>query len=79
MKNLIKNIVFILLIFLVISGIFTLFSRPFEKEKELSLTQLIDEINQGSVKKITVTGNELQITYQDDSTGLVLLDDFSAS
>jgi len=54
----------------VISGIFTLFSRPFEKEKELSLTQLVEEINQGNIKKITVAGNELQITYQDDSTAI---------
>jgi cell division protease FtsH len=67
MKNLIKNLVFILLIFLIISGIFTLFSEPFEKEKELSLTQLVEEINQGKIKKIIVSGNELQIFYQDET------------
>ncbi len=67
MKNLVKNFVFILLIFLVISGLFTLFSQPFEKGKELSITQLAEEVNQGKIKKITVTGDELQIIYQDDS------------
>ncbi|HCG76570.1 TPA: cell division protein FtsH, partial [bacterium] len=67
MKNLAKNFIFILLIFLVISGVFTLFQQPFEKEKELSLTQLVEEINQGKIKKITVSGNELEIIYQDDS------------
>jgi len=66
MKNLAKNFVFILLIFLVISGAFTLFSHPFEKEKELSLTQLVEEINQGKIKKITVAGSELSILYQDE-------------
>jgi len=67
MRNLIKNLVFILLIFLIISGLFALFARPFEKEKELSLTQLVEEINQEKIKKITVSGNELQIIYQDDT------------
>ncbi|MFH1462378.1 MAG: ATP-dependent zinc metalloprotease FtsH [bacterium] len=68
MRNLIKNFIFVLLIFLVISGVFTLFSEPFAKEKELSLTQLVEEINQDKIKKITVSGSELQIVYQDDST-----------
>jgi len=67
MKNLVKNFVFILLIFLIISGVFALFVQPFEKEKELSITQLVGEINQNKIKKITVSGNELQIVYQDDS------------
>ena len=67
MKNLAKNLVFVLLIFLVISGVFTLFSGPFEKEKELSLTKLVEEINQGKVKKITVSGNELEVIFSDDT------------
>jgi len=67
MKNLLKNFIFILLIFLVISGIFTLFNQPFEKEKELSLTQLVEEINQGKVKEITVFGSELSILYKDET------------
>lgn len=67
MRNLAKNFLVILLIFLLISAIFSLFYQPFEKVKELSITQLVQEINQEKVKKITVTGNELQIVYQDDS------------
>jgi cell division protease FtsH len=67
MKNLIKNLVLILIIFLVISGIFTLFSEPSEKEGELSLTQLVEEINQGKIKKITVSGSDLDILYSDDT------------
>ncbi len=64
-KNLIKNFIFILLIFLIISGLFSLFFQPFEKEIELSLTQVVEEINQGKIKKITVSGNELLILRQD--------------
>jgi cell division protease FtsH len=67
MKNLVKNFIFILLIFLIISGIFALFQEPFEKEKELSITQLVKEINEGKIKKITVSGSELSILYLDDS------------
>jgi len=67
MGNLLKNFLFIILIFIVVSGIFALFSQPLEKEKELSLTQLISEINQEKIKKITVTGNELKILYQDET------------
>jgi len=67
MKNLIKNFIFILLIFLVISGIFTLFSQPAEEEKTLSLTQLVEEINQGKIKKILISDNDLSVIYHDDT------------
>jgi cell division protease FtsH len=70
MKNLVKNFIIILLIFLVISGIFTLFSQPFEKTKELSITQLVEEINQEKIKKITVSGNKLEIIYQDNTKAI---------
>ncbi len=67
MKYLVKNFVFILLIFLIISAVFALFSQPFKKEKEISLSQLVEEINQEKIKKITVSGSELSILYQDET------------
>ncbi|MBI2626235.1 MAG: ATP-dependent metallopeptidase FtsH/Yme1/Tma family protein [Candidatus Nealsonbacteria bacterium] len=67
MKSLFKNFIFVLLIFLAISGIFALFSQPFEKTNEISLTKLVEDINQEKVKKITVSGNSVEIIYQDDS------------
>ena len=68
MKSLIKNFIFIFLIFLVVSSIFALFQQnSFEKEKELSLTNLVQDINQGKIKKITVTGSELSVLYIDDT------------
>jgi len=69
MKNLIKNFIIILLIFLVISSIFSLFANPFEKKKEISLSQLVEKINQGEIKKITVLNNDLEIIYQDETKG----------
>jgi len=67
MKNLFKNFGFIIVILLAVSGIFALLANPFSKEKETSLTQLVQDINQDKIKKIVVSGNDLQITYQDDS------------
>ena len=67
MRNLAKNFVFILLIFLAISAVFSFFSNPFQEEKEVSLTQLVQDINQEKIKQITVTGSNLQIVYQDKS------------
>ncbi|MBI2041938.1 MAG: ATP-dependent zinc metalloprotease FtsH [Candidatus Nealsonbacteria bacterium] len=67
MKSLLKNFIFIILIFLIISGIFAMFSKPFEQKKETTLTQLVEDINQEKVKKITVSGNDVQIAYNDDS------------
>ncbi|MCP6719431.1 MAG: ATP-dependent zinc metalloprotease FtsH [Patescibacteria group bacterium] len=68
MKVLVKNIILILLIFLIMSAVFSLFFQPFKEIKEVSITQLAEDINQERVKKVTVTGNELEIVYLDDST-----------
>lgn len=68
MKDLFKNILVIILIFLILSGAFTLFNQPFEKPKELSLSQLVEEINQEKIKKIIVEGSELTIIYRQDNS-----------
>ncbi|XOB40267.1 MAG: ATP-dependent zinc metalloprotease FtsH [Candidatus Nealsonbacteria bacterium] len=70
MKTLGKNLLLMLVIFLSISAVFSLFFQPFTEIKQLSLTQLVGDINEGKVKKITVSGEELEITYQDDSKAI---------
>jgi len=67
MKNLLKNIAIIILIFLAISSVFSLFSHPFENIKEISLTQLAQDINQEKVKKITVSGQDISVLYNDQT------------
>jgi len=67
LKGLAKNFIFILLIFLIISGVFALFAQPFEKEKEISIDQLAKDINQEKIKKITAFGSDLSITYKDET------------
>lgn len=66
MKNLAKNFIFLILIFLMISAIFSLFFQPFEKVEKIPLTKLVSDIEQDKVKKLTITGDELEIIYQDD-------------
>jgi cell division protease FtsH len=70
MKALIKNFLIIFLILLIISGIFSLFSSPFEIEKNLPITDLVQKINQGDVKKIVISGDSLLISYQNDTQAM---------
>ncbi|MBA4395184.1 MAG: cell division protein FtsH, partial [Desulfobacca sp.] len=67
MKKLLQNFLLVILFFLTISAVFALFSQPFEKKKEISLTQLVEDISQEKIKKITVSGNSIVILYKDDS------------
>lgn len=70
MKFLLKHFFFIFLIFIAISAIFALFFQPIEKEKRLSLTQLVEEIAQEKIKKITISGNNLEIIYNDGTKAI---------
>ncbi len=65
MKKLITNIFLTFLILFVISGIFTLYSSPFEKQKEVPLNELVNQINEGGVAKIIVEENNLNIELKD--------------
>jgi cell division protease FtsH len=65
MKTLIKNFVFILIIFLTISAVFSLVGQPFQQDKQIPLSQLVQEINEAKIKGIAVAGNNIEVTYQD--------------
>jgi cell division protease FtsH len=65
MSNLVKNLISVLLIFLIISAVFALFSPSLEKTKQIDFSQLVADLNQGKIKKISVSSNDLEITYQD--------------
>ena len=68
MKNLIKKFGILLLMIIILSGVFSLFSKEFQTTKEITLSQLVNEINQGKVKKIIVAYDDsLEIIFQDDS------------
>ncbi|MFY9457436.1 MAG: ATP-dependent zinc metalloprotease FtsH [Candidatus Spechtbacterales bacterium] len=60
-----KNIFTILLVVFAIAGFFALLSSPFEKPEEVSLSKLVDEINNGKISEISIEGNNLKITLAD--------------
>jgi cell division protease FtsH len=67
MNPLLKNFVFVILILLVVGAIFSLLYYPTETPNEISATQLVSDINQNKVEKITVSGDSLDIAYNDNT------------
>jgi cell division protease FtsH len=68
MNPLLKNFVFVVLILLIIGGIFSLLYFPVQTQNEISATQLVSDINNNKVKKITVSGDSLDVVYADNKT-----------
>ncbi len=62
----VKNLLAAILILLAVGGVFSLIYLPSEPVTEISLSQLVSEINQDKIKKITVAGEALEIIYTDD-------------
>lgn len=60
-----KNLSTLILLFLLISGIVILYQSPEGKPTQISLNELIAQINQDQVKAITVKNNDLDIELKD--------------
>jgi cell division protease FtsH len=67
MKNLFKNISIILIVFVIVSVIFSLLTNQSSSVKPVSLTELAQEINDQKVQTITVSGQSLDITLKDNT------------
>ena len=65
MNPLIKNFIFVILILLVVGAVFSLFYFPSQTPNETSATQLVTDINNNKVKKVTVSGDALDVVYND--------------
>jgi cell division protease FtsH len=65
MSNLTKNIMWAVVTLIVLSLIFSFFVGPQNQPQMISLNQLADKINSGTVKQIVVNGDQLAITYKD--------------
>lgn len=71
MNKLLKNFIAVILILVVISGIFALFSsQDLQDKKEIPFSQFTREIQQGNVEKIKVKGEEITITYKSGEKAL---------
>ena len=68
-KNLTKNLLIIVLVFLILGSLFSFFSPEQEGENNISFTQLVKEINEGKIKKLEVKENKISVQYLDGSTG----------
>jgi cell division protease FtsH len=65
MKTIVKNLLIVFIVLLVISGIFTLYSSPFEEKETIPLNQVVTHINNEEVAKITVQEDKLEIELKD--------------
>ena len=67
---LLKNFIFTVLILLIIGGIFSLLYFPTSTPTQVSVSQLVLDINNGKVKKIETSGDTLNITYADNKNAI---------
>ncbi len=65
MDKLLKNIGFVILFFLLVSTLMILYSGPAQKPTSVSLSDLVNQINNGKVKDISISGNDLAVTLGD--------------
>lgn len=68
MDKMLKNIAWIIFSFLLISGVFILYSAPTQKPKEISLSELVVQINEDKIKEISIDDNNLSIIMEDGTT-----------
>lgn len=67
MKHLLKNLLIAFLVFLTIAGFFTLLNSQTEKPGEISLSQLVERVNQERVSTIVIRGDQLEVELKDGS------------
>ncbi|MBI4120103.1 MAG: ATP-dependent zinc metalloprotease FtsH [Parcubacteria group bacterium] len=74
MKNLFKNILLALIIFILLVSTFSGFSSLFKKENVISLSQLAAKVKAGQVKNIAITDNRAAVTFSDNAAAAVVTD-----
>ncbi len=68
MEKLLRHLSTIILAFLLIVGVIILAQSPTKKPVDISLSELVTQINNGEIKKIAVKADELSIEKNDGST-----------
>jgi len=67
MKNLLKNFLIYFVAFLIIASLFSAFSAKTPKSDKVGLEFMVNEINNGQVNSLLVSGDEIQIEMKDGS------------
>lgn len=65
MRNLSKNILIAVGVFVAIAVLFGMFAAPFPETPSTSLKDLVEKINTGTVQKIVIKGDTLEVTFAD--------------
>ncbi|GMX58935.1 MAG: ATP-dependent zinc metalloprotease FtsH [Candidatus Microsyncoccus archaeolyticus] len=68
LQGLFKNILFIIFVFFLLGIAFNLLNVPVEEIRDISITQLVQDINNEKVKEIKVLNNDVTIIYNDGNT-----------
>jgi cell division protease FtsH len=68
MDKLLRHLSTIILVFFVIVGLVILYQSPEKKPAEVSLSELVSQINNGEIKQVSVKQNELSIEKRDGTT-----------
>ncbi len=63
-----KNAGIAILALLVIGALFSLYGRPLENQREVSVSQVVDEISKNNVSSISIDQNDLTVTLKSDSS-----------
>ncbi|HHH12264.1 MAG TPA: ATP-dependent metallopeptidase FtsH/Yme1/Tma family protein, partial [Candidatus Moranbacteria bacterium] len=66
MRNISKQLTYVFLILLFLSGLSVLYHQPQPRPESITLNTLAREINEGLVKEIEIRGDKVNITLQDD-------------
>ncbi|MEK7653105.1 MAG: ATP-dependent zinc metalloprotease FtsH [Patescibacteria group bacterium] len=65
MKNLTKNIIIAVVIFLTIAALFSLYNFPTEKPQPIDITTLVSQIEGEQIKSINIQDSQLEVTLSD--------------
>ena len=71
MKDVLKNILFALVIFIVLVSLFSGAADVFKKEKVISLSELALQVKENQVKKALISGDKVALTLADNSAAVV--------
>jgi len=66
--KLFSNILTVVLVFLIIATIYSAVSGSGAKIEDVSISKIAQDINAGTVKKITVSGGDISVAYTDGTT-----------
>lgn len=69
-KGLLKNLLLVVLVFLILGAVFSYFNTPKETVNNISITQLSQDVNSGKVKEIKILNNDISIEYLDGTKAI---------